>query len=165
MNTFDDTLKFEILQKVLKFMKRENINICLKTQQQLLDINSKKFGYFLKMHSFGDFVENRQNFKMSTPTNYDVSCIENIIDRIPYISNRDDILDMSLKMYDKLILTSLIYEGETVVSLISVFLSFKRLKKKMSKKDFCEYSKLTSTPTLSKLLKTHSLNIRNLNIL
>lgn len=166
IQSFDDTLKFEILKEIWNFMKRENIPICIETHQKLLEINSKKFGIFLKENSFGHFATIKQ--KNQTNTDYNMSCIENIIKRIqsqksPKRSIDDDskekILNLSTSFYTKLNDTSLKNEGETVLSLISVYLSLEKLNIKYSMKDFCENSQLTSTPTLSKILKKYKVEI------
>jgi hypothetical protein len=160
IQSFDDTLKFKILKEIWDFMKRNNIPICIETHQKILEINSKKFGIFLKENSFGHFATLDP---MNQTTDYNMSCIENIIDRIPSNQkskdSREKLLNLSTSFYAKLNDTSLKNEGETVLSLISVYLSLEKLNIKISKKDFCTNTKLTSTPTLSKILKKYKVEI------
>lgn len=151
-STFKE-VKYELFARVLKFLKENSIlSISLNEHQTYLEIQSKKFGKFIKENS--ELCQNDDiidDMHVDPPTtDFNRSCLENIVSRLELKRSRD-VMNESKQIFDTLNAPN--NECETMLSLISVFKAAKRLKIKISKKDFCAKTQLTSTPTLSKFLK------------
>ena len=111
-----------------------------------------------KGHETTVLLGNHIHSNVSESTVYDtnIRVLDSIIDIfLSKNEQKDKLSKMIYKLYSYLIKTTMREEGETLTSLISTYIVISKYKIVSNTKEFCMKTRLTSVPTLNKVLKKH----------
>ena len=178
-NKIDHKENVLMLGLIIQYAQNNSLNIDIVQHKKKLNISSKKLYKLLRHMNIGmvsynnDKDENDINDKDANDINdKDANDINDkdendindkdenygVIHKLT-INFSEKIRENILEIYKHILIHSSIYtiEGETMTSIVTIYLVGKKIKQYRTMKEFCNKTRLTSTPTLSKILRKYEL--------